>query len=112
MTRTLRQVALALTLGTAAATASADATTTFDTISKFQMLRPAPPNPGQFITGVPRNSSTPVTVQFGSDTQYIDQCIPLILTMMEKPGRYYLTISVDDGVLAGALRECTLELRN
>jgi hypothetical protein len=50
---------------------------------------------------------------FGSEQAQVilNRCVPVILTMMEKPGRYYLLITIDPALGSVQLIACTLELR-
>jgi hypothetical protein len=68
------------------------------------------------ITGVLRNASTPTTITFVERTNIsfqftINRCVPLFLTMMEKPGKYYLTIVVDPAASNVQLSSCSLQVR-
>jgi hypothetical protein len=82
------------------------ATYEFDTVTAYQ---------GGYvgaITGLPRNSTTPITVDFTFTSDNSMGCVPVFLTMLEKPGRYYLTIVRGDVGTAPPLQGCTLTLRN
>ena len=76
----------------------------FDTLTKYEGGNAAS------ITGIPRNSSTPLYLPFymGSED---NACIPIFLLMLEKPGRYYLTVEVVDTTPPRPLSTCTLSLR-
>ncbi len=65
------------------------------------------------ITGVLRNDTAPTSLQiYTPDSARYNSCLPLLLTMMEKPGRYYLIAVVDtsEGYTHG-LQSCGLQLR-
>lgn len=97
-----RVVAAAATLGVSLA-ASAD-TYEFDTITAYRAGFQGA------VTGVPRSSTTPITVAFQYDGTTISGCIPILLTMMEKPGRYKLTL-ITDATASQRLQSCILTLR-
>ena len=64
-----------------------------------------------------RNATTPRTVTFVDQTNgeyryVVSRCVPLLLTMLEKPGRYYLNLTVDPAAANVGLVSCGLELRN
>lgn len=98
---------LAAILGTTSVTANADVFT-FDTVSQFNMRVNGGNGPSR-ITGVLRNTTTPTTLEYAS---LASQCIPLLLTMTEKPGRYYLTVELITGYPLPNMVDCGLELRN
>lgn len=69
------------------------------------------------VTGILRNTTTPVTVTFVDQTNgeyryVVSRCVPVLLTMLEKPGRYYLNLTVDPAAANVGLVSCGLELRN
>ena len=69
------------------------------------------------VTGILRNTTTPVTVTFVDQTSgeyrdVVSRCVPVLLTMLEKPGRYYLNLTVDPAAANVGLVSCGLELRN
>ena len=88
---TLSRAAAALMLAAASAAASAAETNyAFDSISRIDVHAAHPS-----VTGILRNTTTPVTVTFVDQTNgeyryVVSRCVPLLLTMLEKPGRYYL----------------------
>jgi hypothetical protein len=91
---------------------AADVTYSFDTLSSFTLDTTT-----HSITGVLRNSTTQQTVSMVEATNdsyhyIVDRCVPLFLTMLEKPGRYYLNIVVDPAAFNVQLRSCSLEVRS
>lgn len=93
------------------ATHAAPVSYAFDSITAFDFARP-----NISLTGVLRNASSPTTVTFTDQTnsdniQYFNRCVPVILTMLEKPGRYYLNMTVDSAAGALGIISCGLELR-
>jgi hypothetical protein len=68
------------------------------------------------IVGVLRNSTTPTTLTLLAPRYTVDSaaragtCEPMLLMMLEKPGRYYLNIIVDPAALFHII-SCGLELR-
>ena len=102
-----------LFLGLSSSLALADPVTyTFDTLTKVTMdgVEPA-------VVGVLRNDTAVANVIFRDQTnitfQYVvNRCVPLFLTMIEKPGRYWLSVTVDRSDLYVQLKSCSLELRS
>jgi hypothetical protein len=79
----------------------------FDTLTEFQSGFP------NSITGILRNTTTPFTTSFSINTDFAQVgCIPVFLTMLEKPGRYFLTVDIANPGPQGGLIACKLTLRN
>ena len=110
---TLSRAAAALMLAAASAAASAAETNyAFDSISRIDVHAAHPS-----VTRILPNTTTPVTVTFVDQTNgeyryVVSRCVPLLLTMLEKPGRYYLNLTVDPAAANVGLVSCGLELRN
>jgi hypothetical protein len=93
----------------ASAAGAAPTAYVFDTVTRFDFG--SPQNAGQnSITGILRNDTTPTTVTF-RDTS-LARCVPVLLTMIEKPGRYYLNITIDPQLVNLGMPSCGLELRS
>ena len=109
MTRSM----FALALLAATSSATADPTDyVFDSLSKFDVGRPT-----VSVTGVIQGQTTPTTVTWTDDgnTDFsfmMSRCVPVLLTMMEKPGRYLLNLRVDPAETYIGTISCGLELRN
>ena len=91
---------------------AAPTTYSFDTLTKVSLHSSAPS-----LTGVLRNDASPTTITFIDNTNVsfryvVNRCVPLFLTMIEKPGRYFLNVTVDPAVAYVELISCELELRN
>jgi len=93
----------------------------FDSVSRFDAGRdwtnPSTQAQGLLsVTGVLQNATTPITVSF-RDSGYSEgsflnnRCVPIFLTMMEKPGRYVLNLSIDSSATAPLL-SCGLVLKS
>ena len=103
-------IATAVLLAVFASAAGAAPTAyVFDTVTRFDFGSPQNSNQNS-ITGILRNDTTPTTVTFPDST--MTRCVPVILTMIEKPGRYYLNITVDTQFANLGMHSCGLELRN
>jgi len=102
-----------LVLGLSSSLAVAAPTTyTFDTLTVISMDGGMPS-----LTGVLRNGTTPTTVNFVDQTNVsfrhvVNRCVPIFLTMIEKPGRYWLNVTVDPAQQYVQLISCSLELRS
>jgi hypothetical protein len=91
---------------------AAPTTYSFDTLTKVSLHASAPS-----LTGVLRNETSPMTVSFVDNTNIsfryiVNRCVPVFLTMIEKPGRYFLNVTVDPAVPNVELISCELELRD
>ncbi len=116
------QYLAAITLLTAAAAASAAPVDyRFDSVSSFDTGRDwssvSPYRGVLTVTGILQNASTPTTVSFG-DAQIADgtflssRCVPIFLTMIEKPGRYVLKLSIDTSNTTAPFLSCGLEVKS
>jgi len=91
--------------------AAAPITYEFESVTGLTMHSTTPS-----INGVLRNTTAPFVISFndyGSE-QYqfiLNRCVPLILIMMEKPGRYNLNITIDPALANFQLVACGLGLR-
>jgi hypothetical protein len=84
----------------------------FDSISRIDLDTKTPS-----VTGILRNTTTPITVSFGDNVSgdyrfAVSRCVPVFLNMMDKAGRYYLNLTVDPTVTYFGLISCGLELRS
>ncbi|MGC3981840.1 MAG: hypothetical protein QM808_11305 [Steroidobacteraceae bacterium] len=91
---------------------SAPVSYSFDSISSFDFLSSADTT----ITGILKNGTAPVIAAFhhysNGDTQaYTSRCLPIMLTAMEKPGKYYFNITIDYSQVNTQLVSCGLERR-
>ena len=97
----------------ASSTASAAPTSyAFDSVSQFDLG-----GSQVSITGILVNTTTPITVTFvdntNGDYRYaVSRCVPVFLTMTEKPGRYYLNLTIDPAITTVALISCGLQLKS
>ncbi|GFE81537.1 hypothetical protein GCM10011487_35370 [Steroidobacter agaridevorans] len=109
MTRSL--FALALLAATSSAVA-APTSYVFDSVSKFDLGARL-----ITLTGILQGESTPTTLTWvdntNGDNRYpVNRCVPVLLTMIEKPGRYLLNLSIDPAELNVGTISCGLELKN
>jgi hypothetical protein len=91
---------------------AAPTTYAFDTLTQISMHSSTPS-----LTGVLRNTTNPTTISFLDSTNIsfryvVNRCVPIFLTMIEKPGRYYLNLTVDPAAANVQLVSCDLELRS
>lgn len=108
----MRFIAAMGLLVVASSVAAAPTDYVFDSVSKLDLhiTRPS-------ITGILQGSTTPTTVTWADNTnsefQYaVSRCVPVFLTMLEKPGRYLLNLRVDPAAPGLGMISCGLELRN
>jgi TRAP-type mannitol/chloroaromatic compound transport system substrate-binding protein len=109
----LSRATAAILLAVASSAASAAPTVyAFDSVSRIDLDTKHPS-----ITGILRNTTTPITVSFADNTNgdfrfAVSRCVPVFLNMMDKAGRYYLNLTIDPAVIDVGLISCGLELRS
>jgi hypothetical protein len=86
-------------------------TYSFDTVTSVDMHARTPT-----IMGRAKDTLANLTVTFVDDTngEYryaVSRCVPLFITAMEKPGRYFLHVTVDPADSNVQLKSCRLELK-
>lgn len=113
----VKHIAALVLLTASAGVSAAPATYIFDSVSRFDIGH------GQFVsvsrvslTGILQNTATPTTVtiddMLNSDLTYvINRCVPVFLTMMDKPGRYRLSVTTDPDI-NGTFVSCGLEVKS
>jgi len=88
--------------------AAANKTKVFDTVTSFKQAARSSLLPK--VSGIEKDSGANISVEFTFDRSYDASfamgCLPLILTAMEKPGRYYLHVTWDV-----QLQNCMLSLK-
>jgi hypothetical protein len=90
---------------------AAPVTYVFDTVTSVSIDRARPEIRGtEKDTGAPLQVSWPDTSLGESRQQAI--CMPLFVTMLEKPGRYLLYLTIDEPNFNFALWGCRLQLRS
>lgn len=106
------KLALAAMLAGISGAALADPVTyEFETLTAIKLDAGLPS-----VTGVLRNSATPTTVEFIDQTNVsyryiVNRCVPVFMTMMEKPGKYYMTVVIEPTQRNIQLVSCGLQLR-
>ena len=99
----------------ASVSVGADAAVTdyaFDSVSKVDFQ-----NDRISITGVLRNTTAPFTLTLAENTNgdfryIVSRCVPVLLTMLEKPGKFYLNVTGDTAATNIGLSKCGLETRS
>jgi hypothetical protein len=109
MTKLIRALAL---MAIAPSAMAAPTSYVFDSVSRIDLNTSRPS-----ITGVLQGATTPTTVSFADQTNgdfryAVSRCVPVFLTMMEKPGRYLLHLTVDPNQSSVGLESCGLEIRS
>lgn len=109
----MKRLVIAVLAALAASNASAAVETyTFDTVTAVYMHKTNPE-----ITGVLQNTTDSFTLSFadqgGTTVQYVlNRCLPLIMTAMEKPGRYSLFVAIDTAATTVQLIGCRLIVKS
>lgn len=112
MTLLIRATAAILLTVASSAASAAPTVYAFDSISRIDLDTSHPS-----ITGILRNTTTPITVSFSDQTNgdyrfAVSRCVPVFLNMMDKAGRYYLNLTIDPAEISVGLISCGLELRS
>lgn len=103
--------ALAMLVATSSSMA-APTSYVFDSVSKFDF------GVSQIsVTGILQGDTAPTTLTWADSTTADfrhagNRCVPVLLTMIEKPGRYLFNLRIDPAVTSVATLGCGLELRN
>ena len=90
---------------------AAPTTYAFDTVTSLQLDRTR-----SRILGIEKDTGLNITAEFVDQTnaafQYVvNRCVPLFVTALEKPGRYYLFVTVDPADSYVQLVNCRLEVK-
>jgi hypothetical protein len=90
---------------------AAPTTYAFDTVTSLQLDRTQ-----SSIAGIEKDTGTNITVNFVDQTnaafQYVvNRCVPLFVTALEKPGRYFLYVTVNPTEPNVQLVNCRLEIK-
>lgn len=95
---------------------AATVTRSFDSVSSVNILN----NPVGMviITGIEKDTGNPLIVEIHGKLSglatfrpEVQRCIPPFLMAMDKPGRYFLHITIDDAA-ASLFYGCNLEVKN
>ena len=116
----VNHVTAILLLMASAGVSAAPVTYTFDSVSRFDTGRGAANLnlDSVSVTGILQNAATPTTVSFqnvgiGDYGVYVNRCIPIVLTMIEKPGKYVLYLTIDPAQSsASQFISCGLEVKS
>jgi len=111
MNATLLKFAATILLVVPLAAFSAETTYAFDTVTAVNMRHNNPS-----ISGIEKDTGNQITVSFADNTNIsfryvVNRCIPVFLTALEKPGRYYLYVTVDPADSYVALKSCQIEVK-
>ena len=84
----------------------------FDTVTSIGMGRT-----DNQVVGIERNTGNSLAVSYidstnGEHRYAVSRCVPLLLTMIEKPGRYYLHLTIDSAIATVQIVECRLTLKS
>jgi len=112
MKKTTSAIAVSISLIYASFAWGANTTYSFDTVTAINLHDTLPS-----ITGIEKDTGSPITVSFRDNTNIshryvVNRCVPVFLTVMEKPGRYYLHLTVDPSDRDVALTSCKIQLKN
>lgn len=104
-----KRVSIGLLMGLSLLTTAAQAEevlTTFDTLNEIDLISDI--NNRVHLNGIEKDTGTPISFRFRSGLGSFKTCIPMVMTMIEKPGRYYLEVRTTDINFSG----CRLFLRD
>jgi len=80
----------------------------FDTVTALELSKTK-----HQLSGIEKDTGSPLNVRIETNTAdyLISRCVPIFLTALEKPGRYYLYLRIDPNTTA-QLKGCRLELKS
>jgi hypothetical protein len=89
----------------------ADTSYSFDTVTAINLHGSNPS-----ITGIEKDTGNTLTVSFKDQTNVsyryvVNRCVPIFITAMEKPGKYFLHLIVDPSDSIVGLKSCQLEVK-
>jgi len=84
----------------------------FDTVTAINLHVGIPS-----VTGIEKDTGNSITVSFktsfnAGNRYVINRCVPVFLTVMDKPGRYFLHLVVNPSNRDIGLISCEIELKN
>ena len=106
----LTSTAAVLLAMTTSSVCAAPVTYVFDTVTSVSVDVARPE-----LRGVEKDTGAPLQVSwpdFTGNTPQLGRCLVLFLTMLEKPGRYFLHLTIDESDFYYALSSCRLQLRS
>lgn len=113
MNKPLKKIALTISLLLSTAICIADTTMVFDTITSYKVSKAYALSS---ISGIEKDSGNSITANFSGARDTGDTvsaiCTPLVLTAMEKSGRYFLHVSWSTSDSYKRVQYCTLELKS
>jgi len=91
---------------------AAPVTYAFDTVTAVEMSESHPS-----VSGLAKDTLANLAVSFADMTNIsyryvVSRCLPLFVTAMEKPGRYFLYVTVDAAEPNVQLKSCRLEIKS
>ena len=91
---------------------AADTDYSFDTVTEVNLHSSNPS-----ITGIEKDTGNLITVSFSDNANVsfryiVNRCVPVFLTAMEKPGKYFLHLTVDPADSSTGLTSCRIALKN
>ncbi len=90
---------------------AANTTYIYDTVTSVDLHSSQPR-----IIGIEKDTGNPLNISFVDNTNIsnrfvVNRCVPVFLTAIEKPGRYYLYLTVDPAASYVQLTGCRLEIK-
>ncbi len=90
---------------------AANTTYVYDTVTSIDLHSSQPR-----IIGLEKDTGNPLDISFVDNTNInyrfvVNRCVPVFLTAIEKPGRYYLYLTVDPAASSVQLTGCRLEVK-
>ncbi len=106
------RICAALAASVLAAESALAVTYSFDTVTAVTLNQS-----NARVVGVERNTGKALSVSFVDNTNVnfryvVNRCVPVFLTAMEKPGRYFLHVEVDPAATSVGLIGCSLEVKS
>jgi len=111
MKNIFKSLALSMFMLSPSTLLAADTNYSFDTVTAINLHGSNPS-----ISGIEKDTGNTLTVSFKDNTNVsyryvVNRCVPAFLTVMEKPGRYFLHLTVDPVATSVGLKSCRIELK-
>lgn len=87
-------------------------TYSFDTVTSINLHSSSPS-----IQGIEKDTGNEITVSFKDITNVsyryvVNRCVPVFLTVMDKPGKYFLNLTIDPNTSSVGLKSCEIKLKS
>jgi hypothetical protein len=110
MNKIIRKAILVLTVAYVWPLSAEPTTYAFDTVTAVKLDQDEP-----VVAGIQKGTGANLAVTFrtspGENEYVVNRCVTLFLMALEKPGRYYLYVTVDPSNYYWGLKSCQLNIK-